>query len=217
MREPSESAPVDWSAWHRAYDDADSSLSRRLRYVQQFLRDAIDAREGPIRIVSMCAGEGRDVIGVLAEHPRRAEISARLVELDPRSAAIARTGIERAGLAQVEVLEADAGLTDSYAGAVPAEIVLACGVFGNVSDADVLRTVQVLPCLCAPGATVLWTRGRERDRDFALTIRRWFGENGFEDVAYAAPDDAHFRVGSQRLLAVPRPFDPRVTFFRFTR
>ena len=40
-----------------------------------------------------------------------------------------------------EVVTADAALTDAYAGLVPADIVLACGVFGNITDEDVDRTV----------------------------------------------------------------------------
>ena len=67
--------PTDWQQWHAAYDDPDSRLSERLRVVQSHVRAALDeraAQPGPIRITSMCAGQGRDVIGALAEHPRRA-------------------------------------------------------------------------------------------------------------------------------------------------
>ena len=48
-----------------------------------------------------------------------------------------------AGDADVEVLVADAGRTDSYAGRVPAEVVLVCGVFGNISDAVDWATERV--------------------------------------------------------------------------
>jgi hypothetical protein len=56
---------TDWTNWHRGYDDAGSRLSRRLVVVQRYLRDAIDVHTGPIRLVSMCAGEGRDEHAVL--------------------------------------------------------------------------------------------------------------------------------------------------------
>ncbi len=185
--------------------------------VQHHLRQAIDERPGPIRIVSMCAGEGRDVIGVLANHPRRSDITARLVELDPRNAEVAQDAARAAGLTQVEVMVGDAASTDSYAGAVPAEIVLACGVFGNITDDDVRRVVEYLPSICTPGATAIWTRGRQRDRDIALTIKGWFEECGFEEVAYEAPPDFGFRVGVHRLTAPPRAFEAGVTLFRFFR
>ena len=47
---------------------------------------------------------------------------------------------------------ADAGTSDAYAGAVPADLVLACGVLGNVTPDDVAATIAFLPRLCAPGA-----------------------------------------------------------------
>jgi hypothetical protein len=209
--------PRDWVAWHRAYDDPSSRLSMRLAVVQEHLRLAIDERPGRLRIISMCAGEGRDVIPVLAEHPRRDEISVRLVELDPRNAAVAREAAARAGLDAVEVVEGDAALTDAYLGAAPAEIVLACGVFGNIVEEDIRRTVEYLPRLCAARATVIWTRGHVGPgRDVALDIRRWFAESGFEEVAYE-PSETGFRVGVNRLVAAPRPLEPGVRLFRFFR
>jgi hypothetical protein len=33
-------------------------------------------------VISLCAGQGRDLLGVLADHPRREDVRARLVELD---------------------------------------------------------------------------------------------------------------------------------------
>jgi hypothetical protein len=65
-----------------------------------------------------------------------------------------------AGLDGVEVLQADAGITDVCVGAVPAQLVVACGIFGNIVVSDIQATVAALPSLCAPGALVLWTRHR---------------------------------------------------------
>jgi hypothetical protein len=207
----------DWVEWHRAYDDPDSRLSRRLAVVQDLLRDAINSVDGPIRLISMCAGEGRDVIGVLADHPRRDDVSARLVELDPRNAEVARASAREAGLDNVEIVEADAALTNSYAGAVPAEIILACGIFGNITVEDIQRTVEQLPSLCASGATVIWTRGQRRDATIARTICDWFEAAGFEEMAFVAPEKETFRVGAHRLLAETRPFEPGVRMFEFFR
>jgi hypothetical protein len=100
---------------------------------------------------------------------------------------------------------------------VPAEIVLACGIFGNVPDEDVRRTVKHLSSFCAPGATVIWTRGRQQHRDFALTIKGWFEECGFAEIAYEAPDDYGYRVGVHRLTAEPQDFVRGVRLFSFFR
>src|SRR5271170_592423 len=128
----------DWAAWHAAYDDPASSLSARLRQVRQRLSEAISqAPAGRVRLVSLCAGQGRDVIGVLPGHPRRDDVHAVLVESDPRNAEVARRDAARAGLRQVEVREADAAAVTSFADALPADVLLLCGIFGNVSDEDI--------------------------------------------------------------------------------
>ena len=124
------------------------------------------AAPGPIRVVSLCAGQGHDLIGALDGHPRAADVQARLVELDPHNCDAARA-VAPPG---VDVLCGDASDTTSYAGAVPAELVLACGVFGNISDDDIVRTIETIRSLCAPGATVIWTRHR-REPDLTPEVR----------------------------------------------
>jgi hypothetical protein len=205
----------DWFDWHRPYDDPDSPLARRLLIVQREIRAAIDrAPPGPVQVVSMCAGQGRDLIGALADHPRRAGVRAVLVERDARNTEVARAAAWGSGLTGVMVRQGDASLTDTYEGAVPARLVLACGVFGNVTDNDVVRTVGSLPQLCASGATVIWTRHR-RAPDFTPVIRQSFAASGFEEVAFHAPDDSFFAVGVDRLHAAPVPLRPGHRMFEF--
>ena len=196
----------DWVAWHAAYEDPSSPLSLRLRTVRGHLSRALTAAlPGPVRLLSLCAGQGHDVLGVLPAHPRGPEVTAVLVEYDPRNAALAREGAARAGLSQVEVREADAAQVGAYAGALPADVLLLCGIFGNVSDADIRRTAQAAPALCAPGATVIWTRHR-RPPDLTPQIRAWFRASGFDEVAFDIPDETltGVSVGVGR-LAVPPP------------
>jgi hypothetical protein len=206
----------DWQEWHRAYEAPDSRLSRRLRVVQEQLRAAIDERAGAVRIISMCAGQGRDVIGVLAEHPRRDEIRALLVELNPELAADAEGAARAAGLEHVRAVCGDAAMTDQYAEFAPADIVLACGIFGNVTHEDIRRTIDHLPMLCGSGATVIWTRGGTSARDVALDVRRWFSERGFAELAYvSSPDEDHYRVGAHRMTAEPRTLAGGARMFTF--
>lgn len=205
----------DWKQWHDAYADPNSSLSQRLAAVQRFVADALDAaRPGPLRLISMCAGEGRDVLGVLPHHPRRDDVRARLVELDPDLAGRARATAAAAGLTQVEVVTGDAGSVDAYAGMVPADVVLVCGVFGNITDADIANTVATLPQLCAPGATAIWTRHRNAP-DATPAIRRWFAEAGFDEVAFDSSGAGGFGVGVARYASEPQAFTPGAHLFRF--
>jgi len=201
------SEAVDWARWHDAYDD-DSPLARRLVVVQARIRELLDrAPPGPIRVVSLCAGQGRDLLPVVATHPRGVDVHARLVELDPRNVAAITP------MPNVEVVQGDAALLSAYEGAVPADVVLACGVFGNITDDDIARTIAHLPMLCAGDAGVIWTRGPS-DPDLRPAIRRWFAMHGFEEEFFLAEPDA-FGVGAHRLTGEPRPLDPAVKLFSF--
>jgi hypothetical protein len=205
----------DWVEWHRGYDDPGSLASRRLELVQRHLRAELDhAPAGDIRLISLCAGQGRDVIGVLAGHPRRDDVRARLVELDERNVAVARQAARAAGLEGVEVLQADAGTTDVCVGAVPAQVVVVCGIFGNIAVSDIQATVAALPGLCAPGALVLWTRHR-RPPDLTPAIRSWFTEAGFGEEAFDISVDGFMSVGAHRLTGEPAALAPGQRLFTF--
>jgi hypothetical protein len=207
-------AGKDWVAWHGRYDDPSSGLAQRLRAVQGRIGAALDrVGPGPIRVVSMCAGQGRDLLGVLAEHPRGRDVSARLVELDPRNARTASTAAAATGLDGVEVVVGDASTSTAYEGAVPADLVLVCGVFGHTTDDDIRRTIGLLATLCAPGATVVWTRGGADQVRSA--IRGWFDEAGFEDLGVDIGGGDGWGVGANRMAASPLPYQPGVRLFTF--
>jgi hypothetical protein len=123
-----------WLDWHDAYDDPDSPLTHRLAIVRRYIADALDAAPpGPIRVISMCPGDARDLLGVLERQPRGRDVMGRLVELDPELAARARSAAPEG----IEISCADASTTSAYEGAVPADLVLVCGVFGNIGDNDI--------------------------------------------------------------------------------
>ncbi|HEY9289264.1 MAG TPA: SAM-dependent methyltransferase [Candidatus Dormibacteraeota bacterium] len=208
----------DYQAWHRDYDDPASELSQRLRVVQQRLRERLDAlAPGPVRVISMCAGQGRDLIPVLARHPRRADVSAALLEIDHDNAAYARQLAADARLDTVTVVEADAGSSDPYEPYAPANILLACGIFGNITDGDLENTVGHLSMLCRPGASVIWTR-HWKQPDLITSIRKWFQASGFDDLGFEALDtEAKMGVGVSRLSANPKPFVRSFRFFTFVR
>ncbi len=208
-----------WVRWHAPYEDPSSTLSQRLAAVQSMLRAALDeipnTHPGPVRIVSLCAGQGRDVIDVVATHPRGPEVSALLVELDPALVAFARDRAAKAGLAgQIRIVEGDASQSRIYVDSVPADIVLVCGVFGNISAADITRTIQAMRGFCVPGGHVLWTRHR-RPPDLTPAIRADFAAAGFTELAFEAPEGTVMTVGHHRLDGAVVPFDPDQQLFNF--
>jgi hypothetical protein len=206
---------MDWAAWHSAYDDPSSPLSERLRRVRSHLSAALDqAPAGRISLVSLCAGQGHDVLGVLPHHPRRDDVHAVLVEADARNVGLARRAAIAQDLSQVDVRRADAGVVDSFADALPADVLLLCGIFGNVTDREIQRIVQAAPALCHPGATVIWTRNR-RPPDLTPQVRGWFAESGFEEIAFDAIDVARMSVGVNRLRHAPANALPDGRLFTF--
>ncbi|OZM82745.1 hypothetical protein [Pseudonocardia sp. MH-G8] len=192
---------TDWASWHLQYEDPGSELSQRLVAVQEQIALALQrAAPGSPRLLSLCAGDGRDVLPVLAGHPRGRDVTGRLVELDPVLSGAARA----AAPPSIEVLTADAGSTAACAGAVPADLLLLCGIFGNVGDADVARTVAAVPALLATGGTVIWTRHR-RAPDLTVRIRSWLSEAGVEEVAFATAPGSGWSVGAGVLRARSAP------------
>jgi Putative methyltransferase len=206
----------DWAEWHDDYDRPGSSLARRLAAVQERIRDALDqARPGELRAISVCAGQGRDIIGALAGHPRGRDVTARLVELDERIAAVARDSAAAAGLPRVRVEIGDAGLISQYAGMAPADLVLMCGVFGNISDADIERSVGYCTQLCVTGGTVVWTRGRW-EPDLVPAICGWYEARGFERLWVSDPREG-YGAGAHRFTGTTAELDTGARMFTFTR
>lgn len=206
--------PRDWVAWHADYDTA-SPLARRLAIVQEQVAEAIAARTGStIRVLSLCAGEGRDLIAPLWAADPPVDVEGLLVELDPTLAERAREGIAAAGIRGLAVREGDAGTTLTFADAVPADLVLLCGIFGNLSDEAIERTVRLASSLCAPAATVIWTRHR-RAPDLTPRIRAWFAAAGFRHETFIPVPDGPSSVGVERLAGPPLAFEPGVRLFDF--
>jgi hypothetical protein len=127
-------------------------------------------------------------------------VTGRLVELDPANTAAAARRAQDAGLHRIQIVTADASTTDAYVGALPADLVLACGGFGNIRDDGVRRMIQRLPRFCARGATVIWTRHRGVP-DLTPLVWEWFESAGFTELPFEstqapAPDPYGFPIQS---------------------
>jgi hypothetical protein len=212
----------DWVGWHADYGDPTSSLSRRLSVVRQFLRHALarldQVTQGEdLHITSMCAGDGRDVLHVLRSTPPKRAVSVDLIELDPILAERARDAASVVRGARVAVHQNDAGEPTTYLDLARADLLLVCGVFGNISSSDVRTVIDLLPRLLNDSGIVIWTRGHHGgEPDPSLAIRQLMQDTGFAELAFTAPNDAQFRVGiSQVRRADSRPIDTRRRLFTF--
>ena len=182
--------------------------------MRERIRIALDAAPpGPVAVLALAAGEGRDLLPVLAEHPRRDEVTALLVELDPRNTDVARAAALELGLPGVQVITGDAALTDHYVGVAPADLVLICGLFPHISDDDIVTVVEHAASFTKRGGTVLWTRHR-REPDLVPQISDWFTARGFAEVWVTDPS-VEYAVAAHRQLADPPPVAAGVKLFTF--
>lgn len=211
--------PKDWRDWHQHYDNPSSSISLRLELVQRDLRRALaeapNDENGVVNLITMCAGEGRDVLPVLTEESNR-PIKATLVEYDETLSQRARTAAHDLHLSEVEVRTADAGTVDTYRDLPPAQILTVCSVFGNIPVEDMRRTVATLPALLADDGLVIWTRA---GHDQSQEVRQVFLDHGFSEISFSHTTDNTFWVGMNRLaarpaqLSAPQPGTRMFSFF----
>ena len=202
----------DWHEWHQQYDDPASTLSQRLVVVQRRLGELLDGQPPVGSILSLCAGDGRDIVPLLADRPA-ARPQVTLVELDAELAATARHRAAKAGVA-AHVLTGDAGMTATFANRTPVDLLMLCGIFGNISDEDIRATISAIPAMLNDGGAVIWTRGAFKARDLRGQVRQWFLDAGFDEIAFDA-DASGFGVGVNRVTsrAAVEPIPSRLFTF----
>ncbi len=210
-RHPVTGTSTDWVAWHRAYDSPDSSLSRRVAIVRQRLAEVLATTTTASTVLSLCAGDGRDVLGV---DLGARSVHAVLVELD---AELARRAEARAAASPwVEVRCGDAADVATFIDVLPVEVLMMCGIFGNVDPRAVGGIIDRAAGLLRPGGTLIWTRGGGKP-DRRPEVRSAFIEHGFDELAFdGAPEP--FGVGVSRLVrparSGPEPGEPLFAFIR---
>lgn len=189
--------------------------------LRRALAKAPHSEDGVLRLISICAGEGRDVLPVLAEQDSGRRVRALLLEVYPILSQRARTEAANLGLSGVEVKDCDAGLAETYLDVPLAHVLLACGVFGNITVDDMRRTIATLPALMAVGGIVIWTRACHYfGHDPSLEVRNCFLEQGFTEMSFTSTTDDKFkfRIGMHQLNHVPadvRPLQRGTRIFTF--
>lgn len=118
---------------------------------------------------------------------------------------------------EMDVRTADAGASATFLDILPVDLLLLCGIFGNVTDADIRRTIAAVPAMLTPGGTVIWTRGRFGDADLRPDVRRWLVEAGLVEVAFDGEPE-RFGVGVARWPGptAPGPLPARLFTFATT-
>lgn len=194
----------DWLRWYGDYDDPTSSLARRLEGVKRRLTEALDGAASTVpTILSLCAGDGRDVIPVIAARPTTSPVTAILVENNHTLANRARGASAAVGCSQVQVRCRDAGDPASFADVLPVDVLMLCGIFGNIEHRTVKDIIDLIPRLVVLGGYVIWTRGGS-EPDRRPEVRHWFRAAGLDEVAFdGAPE--RYGVGLNQLCLTSAP------------
>lgn len=88
-----------------------------------------------------------------AAREERDQIDATLVELDDELASRAVIAAKTADSERVVVRRGDAGDPASFSDVVPVDVLMLCGVFGNVEHATVAETVRAVPAMVITAVT----------------------------------------------------------------
>ncbi|QQS01139.1 MAG: hypothetical protein IPK37_01235 [Austwickia sp.] len=116
----------------------------------------LDAQQGPLSILGVCATGDRLVAAALAHHRDVRRLTAVFVEDDAERAVAASGALRSLAFPGLTVVYGDPGLADTYAGRVPADLVL----FGSaVVDGSQVRRRglgEALPTMLTPGGHLAW-------------------------------------------------------------
>lgn len=174
--------------------------------------------EGPLKVISLCSGDGRDLLDVLPGHPRRADASCFLIDRNPEAIADAKETVRTCGLEnQVTCFCGDAALLEHCADFVPADLIIVSGVFAHLTLLDAGKLIAALPMLCRPGAFVLWNRRELRGRfnPESLELHEYFRRHGFVTVDQVSSGEEGFLLIRERYNGEPKPWAPGPSLFTF--
>ena len=207
----------DWKKWHTLYNDGESGLAKRLRIVQESISDCLpDAIEERFQIIDICSGDGRDLLDVLDRYPVKDSVHSFLVELDTRLANESGHTASEKNLQNVTVVNGDASLLSIYKDVSRADLILLCGVFGNISNDDIQNTIEALPQISKQGAKVIWTR-HLRQPEVMPTIQDLFRTSGFIEVNIKTTDDQSYVIATYEFKGSPMPLKNDTRLFAFIK
>jgi 16S rRNA G966 N2-methylase RsmD len=207
-----------WSDWpQEVYQQ--QSYQQRLSKVQEHFAECLDnVPRGPVRVLSLCAGDGRDVIGVLNSHPRRTDVSAWLIESNRQCVAICVRQAASVGLQKtVNFVCGDATLCVTYKNIATADIVLICGVWGHVAANQRAQLVAGIASLCKPDAAVIWTRGLVPNMSRMQEIQSHFAGLAWNKVRVSSTPDQRWAVATYRYSGPRHQLSKSGRLFRFRR
>lgn len=207
----------DWKKWHTHYDNSESGLAKRLRLVQNAISTCLPEQlDTKYQIVDICAGDGRDLLAVLQQYPHIAYVHSYLIEIDERLVEKARAEVKEYALKNIEVAQGDASLISAYKNVTPANLILLCGVFGNINNDAIENTIANLSQLSVNGTRIIWTRNL-RSPNMTPKIRELFLKNDFREISFDVTQDASYGVGIHEYIGQTKNLSETMKLFEFIK
>lgn len=207
----------DWKKWHTLYDNNESGQAKRLRLVQESIGDSLpNSLKEEYQIIDICSGDGRDLLDVLAHYPHKDRTQSYLVELDEKLAKESRERASDKGLRNVIVFNGDASFLNVYKNIPPADLLLLCGVFGNISDTDIRTTIELLPQLSKKGTKIIWTRHLRQPHAVRI-IQNLFIASNFSEIDFKITDDRSYAIATYEFVGSPKPLNEDAQLFTFIK
>ncbi|MNR04651.1 hypothetical protein D3C85_1206300 [compost metagenome] len=153
---------------------------------------------------------------MLAHYPNSDNIHSYLVEIDERLVQECKHTVSDRGLQNVTVVKGDASLLRTYRDVIPADLILLCGIFGNIANEDILNTIESLAQLSKQGTRVVWTRNL-RDPKVVPMIRHSFTANDFKEVDYRTTSDDSYAIGIYEFYGLSQRLKDDIQLFTFIK
>jgi 2-polyprenyl-3-methyl-5-hydroxy-6-metoxy-1,4-benzoquinol methylase len=199
-----------WYDWHiEKHSDPNSYTSQRMTdiglVIEEYLKDTVHRSN----IVSVCAGQGLDLIPILRQYPNSAD--AYLIDIEQQN--IDHINKISTGLEGIHTYAADATVSNTYINnKIPrANLLLVCGVFAHLTSEDQSIFIQNMRSLLKPGGYVIWTRIDEYLND----IHEKFENNGYKKIDLSHINLSTGSVGMSRLKESIKTLHPDKQIFNF--
>jgi hypothetical protein len=183
---------------------------------------ALQACGAGAALVSVCAGDGRDVIQVLSGELSELPVRALLVESEPELARRGEAQAVSAGVSDRVLFRCrDATRMESYQGYVPADVLVMAGVLGNVPSRAYPDLARTAATLLRRGGFLLWTQRRfsgaidAEYREFRAALAANQFLSMFADETLAGPGGVSYLVATEQLATTP-PEPAKDPLFQFS-
>ena len=180
--------------WHLNHNDMNSTPYKRNKDEQNLIKTCLNSIKNNVNIISICSGQARDILPILAGKKDNNKINTYLIDTDLECLEYADNYAKENKIPNVHLINKNAGLRETYNDIPQADIIIICGVFGHLSLLDIKSTISFIKHLLNENGFVIWSR-HKFDNDISEDIKNIFKELNFNELAFVSPEDEPYTLG----------------------